>query len=89
VPYIKGEMDRIGAASPQIPEATWSAARSSAKEAIDAWHRETRRVGRGSGGDGTVKTPVEHAADDPDASRASDVEIDVQGRHVSAREGSP
>jgi hypothetical protein len=46
VPFIKGEMDRIGAASPQIAAAKWDEARPLAKEAIEAWHREERRAAR-------------------------------------------
>lgn len=39
VPLIKGEMDRMGGASPQISRKTWDIARDLAEEAIDAWQR--------------------------------------------------
>lgn len=39
VPLIKGEMDRMGGASPQISRKTWDVARELAEEAIDEWRR--------------------------------------------------
>jgi hypothetical protein len=42
VPLIKGEMDRIGGASPQIGQRTWDAARALAEDEVGEW-----REGRG------------------------------------------
>ena len=39
VPLIKGEMDRMGGASPQINRKTWDVARELAVEAIAAWRQ--------------------------------------------------
>jgi hypothetical protein len=39
VPLIKGEMDRMGGASPQISRRTWEVAHELAEGAIDAWRR--------------------------------------------------
>jgi len=50
VPFIKAEMDRTGAASPQIDKRKWEEARSLAKEALDAWHREEKRIAREEAG---------------------------------------
>ena len=46
VPFIKGEMDRTGAASPQIDTAKWEAAGALAEEALDDWHRQEKRIAR-------------------------------------------
>lgn len=40
--FIKGEMDRIGGASPQIDRRTWEDARRVAKESIASWRRGER-----------------------------------------------
>jgi hypothetical protein len=40
--FIKGEMDRVGGASPQIDERTWKEARALAREAIASWRRGER-----------------------------------------------
>jgi hypothetical protein len=52
VPFIKGEMDRTGAASPQIDKRKWEEAGGLAKEALDAWHREEKRIARAEAGGG-------------------------------------
>jgi hypothetical protein len=46
VPFIKGEMDRTGAASPQIDKGKWEEAGVLAQEALEAWHREEKRIAR-------------------------------------------
>jgi hypothetical protein len=46
LPFIKGEMDRTGAASPQIDKAKWEEAGVLAKEALETWHREEKRIAR-------------------------------------------
>jgi hypothetical protein len=46
VPFIKGEMDRTGAASPQIDKENWEKANLLAEEALDAWRREEKRIAR-------------------------------------------
>jgi hypothetical protein len=40
--FIKGEMDRVGGASPQIDDRNWKEARRLAREAITSWRRGER-----------------------------------------------
>src|SRR5262245_13225189 len=46
VPFIKGEMDRTGAAAPQIDKAKWDDARDLAQDALDTWNKGERRLAR-------------------------------------------
>jgi hypothetical protein len=46
VPFLKGEMDRTGAAAPQIDKEKWEKARFLAEEALDAWNREEKRIAK-------------------------------------------
>jgi hypothetical protein len=46
VPFLKGEMDRTGAAAPQIDKDKWQEAGLLAKDALGDWTREEKRIAR-------------------------------------------